>query len=182
MGRSLHKVEIKYIKGTGAFASTSGKDQKTFREEYILPYSLISFYGIINENGAEETKMTEEDISSLMDGIWNGTKNLISRAKMGQLPRLLLQIEYEEENYFIGDLNNRISLTHKLGDDKLIRNINDFKIDVSSLLTSIEKDKEKISKIYYKFDENISFVGYETSEGLLAKFEELSIQTSEFEF
>ena len=182
MGRSLHKVEIKYIKGTGAFASTSGKDQKTFREEYILPYSLISFYGIINENGAEETKMTEEDISSLMDGIWNGNKNLISRSKMGQFPRLLLQIEYEEENYFIGDLNNRISLTHKLGDDKLIRNINDFKIDVSSLLTSIEKDKEKISKIYYKFDENISFVEYGSSEKLLAKFEELSIETSEFDF
>ena len=33
MGRSLNKVEIEQIKGTGAFASGEGKDQKTFREE-----------------------------------------------------------------------------------------------------------------------------------------------------
>ena len=31
MGRSLHKVDLKHIKGTGAFASTDGKTQKTFR-------------------------------------------------------------------------------------------------------------------------------------------------------
>jgi CRISPR-associated protein Csh2 len=48
MGRSLHKVELKYMKGTGAFASGEGKKNKTFREEYVLPYSLIGFYGIVN--------------------------------------------------------------------------------------------------------------------------------------
>jgi CRISPR-associated protein Csh2 len=58
MGRSLHKVELKHIKGTGAFASKSGATQKTFREEDILPYSLISFYGIINENAAQQTQLT----------------------------------------------------------------------------------------------------------------------------
>ena len=62
MGRSLHKVDLKYIKGTGAFASQDGKTQKTFREEYILPYSLIAFYGVINENAASSTNMTEDDI------------------------------------------------------------------------------------------------------------------------
>jgi len=41
MGRSLHPVELKYIKGTGAFASGAGKSKKTFREEYVVPYSLI---------------------------------------------------------------------------------------------------------------------------------------------
>jgi len=33
MGRSLNKVSLKHIKGTGAFASGEGKAQKTFREE-----------------------------------------------------------------------------------------------------------------------------------------------------
>jgi len=45
MGRSLNKVNLKHIKGTGAFASGEGKAQKTFREEYIVPYSIIAFHG-----------------------------------------------------------------------------------------------------------------------------------------
>ena len=57
MGRSLHKVDMQYIKGTGAFASKDGKSQKTFREEYILPYSLIALYGVINENAAKSTNL-----------------------------------------------------------------------------------------------------------------------------
>jgi len=53
MGRSLNKVELVRIKGTGAFASKAGADQNTFREEYILPYSFITFYGLANENAAK---------------------------------------------------------------------------------------------------------------------------------
>lgn len=182
MGRSLHKVEINHIKGTGAFASGEGKDQKTFREEYILPYSLISFYGVINENAAKETNMSDDDIPLLMEGIWDGTKNLISRSKFGQVPRLLLQIEYSKENFFIGDLNNKISLTHELDNDKQLRSVNDFEIDVSSLVNSLEENKENISKINYKFDKEISFKGYADSKALISKFEDLDIEVSEIEF
>ena len=64
-GKSLHKVEPMFIKGTGAFASGKDKGQKTFREEYIVPYSLISFYGIINENTAKHSNLTNEDIKKL---------------------------------------------------------------------------------------------------------------------
>lgn len=177
MGRSLNKVEIQHIKGTGAFASGKGKDQKTFREEYILPYSLIAFYGVINENAAAQTNLTDNDVSLLLDGMWNGTKNLISRSKFGQSPRLLLQIEYNEKNYFIGDLNNKISLNHDLEDDKKLRNISEVEIDLSVLLKAILENKDKISKINYKFDSEVTF-----KEDLLAKFEELGIDSSEITF
>ncbi len=181
MGRSLHKVEIQHIKGTGAFASGSGKDQKTFREEYILPYSLIAFYGVINENAAKETNMSEEDISILMDGIWNGTKNLISRSKFGQVPRLLLQVEYGDENYFIGDLNNKISISHEL-EDKQLRSIKESKLNVATLLSNFEEDKDKISKIYYKFDKELSFEGFESSADFLNEIKNMDIEVSEIEF
>lgn len=181
MGRSLHKVEIQHIKGTGAFASGSGKGQKTFREEYILPYSLIAFYGVINENAAKETNMSEEDISILMDGIWNGTKNLISRSKFGQVPRLLLQVEYGDENYFIGDLNNKISISHEL-EDKQLRSIKESKLNVATLLSNFEEDKDKISKIYYKFDKELSFEGFESSEDFLNEIENMGINISEIKF
>lgn len=181
MGRSLHKVEIQHIKGTGAFASGSGKDQKTFREEYILPYSLIAFYGVINENAAKDTNMNEGDVSILMDGIWNGTKNLISRSKFGQVPRLLLQVEYSDENYFIGDLNNKISISHEL-EDKQLRSIKNSKLNVATLLSNFEEDKDKISKIYYKFDKELSFEGFESSEDFLNEIKNIGIEVSEIKF
>ena len=178
MGRSLNKVEIQHIKGTGAFASGKGKNQKTFREEYILPYSLIAFYGVVNENAAKETNLTDEDIELLLDGMWNGTKNLISRSKFGQSPRCLIQIEYNEENFFIGDLNNKVSISHDLEDDKKIRKISEFEIELSVLIDAIEENKDKISKINYKFDSNIKFKDY-SIENILSKLNEFGIETAE---
>jgi len=164
-GRSLHRVEIKYIKGTGAFASGAEKEHKTFREEYILPYSLISFYGLINENSAKDTKLTEEDIDEMLDAMWNGTKNLISRTKIGQMPRLLLRVVYKEKNFHIGDLDKKIKLIKlKIGneskekDDKELRDISDFKIDLTDLYKAIYAEKDKVEKIEIEANENATFV------------------------
>ena len=181
MGRSLNKVEIQHIKGTGAFASGKGKEQKTFREEYVLPYSLIAFYGIVNENAAKETKLKPDDVDLLLDGIWNGTKNLISRSKFGQSPRCLIQIEYNEDNFFIGDLNNKISISHDLEDDKKLRKISEITVDLSNLINSIEENKGKINKINYKFDSDIKFKDYSTEE-LINKIKSLGIEISEISF
>ena len=180
MGRSLHKVDLKYIKGTGAFASQDGKTQKTFREEYILPYSLIAFYGVINENAADSTNMTEEDINKLLDAMWNGTKNLITRSKFGQTPRLLLQIEYSENNFFIGDLNNKISIKHDFDSDKKIRKINEVTLVYDNLLSSLENNKDKINKIYYKIDDNLNTINND-NKTLIKAIESLDIETEEIE-
>ncbi|WP_297897046.1 type I-B CRISPR-associated protein Cas7/Csh2 [Methanobrevibacter sp.] len=176
LGRSLHKVEINHIKGTGAFASGKGKSQATFREEYILPYSLIGFYGIVNEKAAKSTYLTDEDVNLLIDGIWNGTKNLISRSKFGQVPRLLIQIEYNEENYFIGDLDKQVSLTHNLDNDKQIRSINDYELNIDNILTLIDENKDKINKIHVKIDSNLKF---ENIEDLKSEIENLSVDVEE---
>ncbi|MGI6564968.1 type I-B CRISPR-associated protein Cas7/Csh2 [uncultured Methanosphaera sp.] len=178
MGKSLNKVELNHIKGTGAFASTTGKTQKTFREEYLLPYSFIGFYGIINEHAAKSTNMTEEDVNLLLDGMWNGTKNLISRSKFGQLPRLLLQIEYNEENFFIGDLDNKIVLKHDLEDDKELRNINELRLDTSMLTDAIIKNKDNIEKVHYKIDDSLEFEG----EPLIDVLKENNIEVEEITF
>jgi len=156
MGRSLHRVELKHIKGTGAFASKAGATQKTFREEDILPYSLISFYGIINENAAKDTQLTEDDISLLLEAIWNGTKNLISRSKAGQMPRLLLKVNYREENYHLGDLDKLIKIKdiENLQEEK-IRDIGDIELDPRELLKVLNSNKEKIDSIDLKIDERV---------------------------
>jgi CRISPR-associated protein Csh2 len=157
MGRSLHKVEVIHIKGTGAFASELGKEQKTFRDEYILPYSLISFYGIVNENASKTTGLTDDDVELLLDGMWNGTKNLISRSKIGQVPRLLLRVVYKEQNFHIGDLDKLITLIPKKSDEQ-IRDISDLKLDVTKLLKTLSENRDKIEKIEFEINSDVQLI------------------------
>ena len=156
-GKSLHKVEPMFIKGTGAFASGKDKGQKTFREEYIVPYSLITFYGIINENTAKHSNLTNEDIKKLVDAIWNGTRNLISRSKMGQTPRLLIKVNYKENNYHIGDLDRCLFIKSDVNDEE-IRSSNDYVIDITKLIEILLKNKDNIENIEYVWDDRLKLI------------------------
>lgn len=160
MGRSLHGVELKHIRGTGAFASKKGAKQQTFREEYILPYSLIAFYGVINENAAQETGLTEEDVEEFYEAMWSGTKNLISRSKMGHNPRLLIRLSHQEPYFFIGDLDKYVAIdTDGLADEK-IRDIADVKINLQELSNIVDKHEEKVADIKIKKGDRISIEGW----------------------
>ncbi|TSA57041.1 type I-B CRISPR-associated protein Cas7/Csh2 [bacterium] len=156
IGRSLHKVQLKFIKGTTVSPSAQDKTQGTFTEMYVLPYSLIGFYGIINENAAKHTKLTNSDIDLLMDALWNGTKNLISRSKVGQMPRLLMKINYKEKNYHIGDLNALLELKSEIRDEE-IRDIEDYTLNVTQLLDKLHANNDKISDIDLMLDERLTF-------------------------
>lgn len=158
-GRSLHKVDVTYIKGTTVMPSAADRKQGTFTERYILPYSLIAFYGVVNENAAESQgiKLTNEDISFMLEGIWNGTKNLISGSKFGQVPRLLIQVVYKEGNFYLGELDKRISLKSEKIEEK-IRDISEVKVDITNLVKAFIDNKDKLEKIRIKIDERVSFI------------------------
>ncbi len=156
MGRSLHRVTVKHIKGTGAFASKDAKSKSTFREEDILPYSLILFYGIVNENAARHTGLTEDDEKLLLEGIWNGTKSLISRTKAGQVPRLLLKVNYGKENYHIGDLDRMLKLVTEMPHES-IRSTEDFKIEISDLVKKLTAEHGSIKDIEICADDTMKF-------------------------
>ncbi|MDI3548463.1 MAG: CRISPR-associated protein Csh2 [Halanaerobiales bacterium] len=160
---------MKHIKGTGAFAAQKGSKNKTFREEYILPYSLIGFYGIINENAAKYTGLTEEDVKLLIEGMWEGTKNLISRSKFGQVPRLLIKVNYSERNFYIGELKEYIKLKSDLMDEK-IRDISDFTLDISALLDILRDNDDKIESIDYIIDDRVEL----TANGEMVNLNEIN--------
>lgn len=158
MGRSLNKVCVNHIKGTGAFAANEGKGNKTFREEYVVPYSLITFHGIVNENAAKETKLTGEDVELMYEAIWNGTKNLITRSKMGHMPRFLLRVVYkEDQNFFIGDLHKKVKMVSDLCDEK-IRGLNDLVLDITGLISAFKAYGGKIEKVVYTIDESLKLL------------------------
>jgi CRISPR-associated protein Csh2 len=155
-GRSLNTVgDAVLIKGTTVMPSGEKKEQGTFTETWVLPYSIIGFYGIINENAAKDTRLTEEDVKLLLEGMWYGTKNLISRSKVGQMPRLLLRVIYKEKNYHIGDLDKKIKLESFIEEEK-IRDVKDFKLNVDELLNVLVENKDKIDKIEYLWDTSLA--------------------------
>lgn len=156
IGRSLHKVQLKFIKGTTVSPSAQDKTQGTFTEMYVLPYSLIGFYGVINENAAKHTKLTNSDIDLLIDALWNGTKNLISRSKVGQMPRLLMKINYKEKNYHIGDLDKLLKLKSEIRAEE-IRDVEDYALDATQLLDALHVNSDKIKDIDLMLDKRVTF-------------------------
>lgn len=155
MGKSLNKTEVIEEQGTGAFASGDKKGQATFRTEYKLPYAIIGFNGIINEKAAAYSLMQEEDKILLLEGIWQGTKQLISRSKFGQTPLLLLSIEYKTP-YYIGNLRQRLKL--ECQNELKIRSTEDYQLDVTALIHALEKHKDKIASITLQMDDRLKVI------------------------
>jgi len=164
-GRSMHKVDTNFYKGSITMPVESAKDyelgkkQAEFSEEYRLPYSLISFYGVVNENQGKKVGVTERDVEYLMDGLWNGTKNLITRSKFGQMPRFLLRVIHKEKNFHIGDLDRKIMLVTKKKEknEKEIRCIDELILNISRLITSLKANKEKIDRVEIVIDDDVCF-------------------------
>jgi len=156
MGCSLHKTEVITEQGTGAFASGDKKSQSTFRTEYKVPYALIGFNGVINEKAANYSLMSEDDKKLLEEGIWEGTKNLISRSKFGQSPVLLMIINYKD-SFYIGNLRQRLKLISDKN-DLAIRGLADFKLDVTDVFAELSANKEKIESVEIKLDSRLKLV------------------------
>ncbi len=98
--------------------------------------------------------MTDADVKLLLEGMWLGTKNLISRSKFGQMPRFLVKVNYRYSNFFIGDLDKKIKL--KNFDNELkIRSIKDFKLDISKLNGALKENNDKIESIEYFMDSGL---------------------------
>lgn len=156
-GRSLHRVDLTYIKGTTVMPSKEGNKQGTFTEKYILPYSLIAFYGVVNENAVTEQKipLVAEDIDLMMEAMWNGTKNLLSGSKTGQMPRLLLQVEHKAGYSHFGELDKRIKfVTDK--DEAALRDISEGWLEVDALRELLLVNKGEISKIKITVDNRVN--------------------------
>ncbi|MGB9901338.1 MAG: type I-B CRISPR-associated protein Cas7/Csh2 [Pseudothermotoga sp.] len=175
-GSSLHAVKVVFQQGTAAFTSKSEAQQRSFREEFLLPYALICFYGIANENAAKITKATEEDMQKLLKAIWNGTKNLITRSKMEHIPRLLLRIVYKEGmNYHIGELDSYLKLQTNV-EEKSIRDISQIGIEVGELLGKLSENRTKIDHVEFKQDSRLNLIKNNASVNLGNELTQMGIQ------
>lgn len=167
-GRSLHRVKPELIQGTAAFARKDESDQRSFRNEYIVPFALIGVYGIANQYAAKTTGATDADIEDLKTALWDGTINLITRSKVGHVPRLLLEIVYNEEfQGAIGSLDEKVCLRKtdsgssdfSREEEFTIRSVRDCKLDISLLIKRIQGLKDNIACVNIRKDADTEIIG-----------------------
>ncbi len=149
-GHSLHRVKMELIKGTSIMPSAADKRQGTFTEVYVVPYSLITFYGIANEKAASATALTEEDLDAMFKALWVGHKagtDVITRSKFGHEPRLLVDIVYKPGTLtHMGELDKLVAFRSEKNDEA-IRDITEGVVDLSGLAEKVAAYKDKIEKV-----------------------------------
>ncbi|MEM3845835.1 MAG: type I-B CRISPR-associated protein Cas7/Csh2 [Candidatus Parvarchaeota archaeon] len=156
-GESLHKVDVAFIKGTTEMPSVEGKTMGTFTEEYKVPYAFIGTYGVVNDKNATETGLSEGDIDLFFNALWFGhmsASTIETTSKLGHSPKLLIDIVFRENTlYSLGDLISFIKLIPDEGlEEKAIRNVSEFTIDLSGIKKKLEIVKKNIQEVRYQID------------------------------
>lgn len=152
-GKSLHPVteNEEYNSLTSVIATGEGKEQGGFDlDDHRIQYAFIAFHGLVDEHGAEDTLLTDHDVRRLDTLCWRALKNqTISRSKVGQEPRLYLRVEYEEESFHIGGLDQDLALEEsESAPAEELRNVRDICIDVSMLVDRLDRASDHIDTIH----------------------------------
>ncbi len=153
--KSLHQVDVVTDKGITTFASGDNKSQGTFREDHYVNYALMQSYSRVNANAAEKNRLKQETLDAGLKAMWNGIKNLNTRSKFGHDSKLLIVVEYNTENRFIGNkLNNSITLSLKNGviTEKAIRSGSDYDLNMDALQNLLLSNKSIIHKIKFHYE------------------------------
>jgi len=170
--RSLHAATFEFIQGTSAFA-TEGKEgvekqQRSFRNEYKVPFALMAVYAIANQFASEDTYATDNDLDLFFNALWLGTDNLITRSKNEHKSRFLMEITYKPGfKGKIGALDEKIELLKKdkskptIDEQKALRNLSEVIINATSLAEAIAKKNDDIEKIKLMQDEELEILGLE---------------------
>ncbi|MDY6865368.1 MAG: type I-B CRISPR-associated protein Cas7/Csh2 [Halobacteriota archaeon] len=156
-GYSLNKVTGPMDSSTitSTFAGAS-EDHSTMGKDYRLDYSLIAFHGIISAKRAEYTLLTDEDIDLFDDAMIHAIPlEATTRSKTGQYPLLYIRIEYNNSEFFIGDLRRHVKIINKDGKEMLfdettkLRSPTDYSLDLTKLGEKVGEYKGKISSVHF---------------------------------
>ncbi|MCL4442199.1 MAG: type I-B CRISPR-associated protein Cas7/Csh2 [Firmicutes bacterium] len=175
-GRSLHRAKAELIQGTAAFATKEGAEQRSFRNEYIIPFVLIAVYGIANQYASKDTGATEQDVDEVKKALWKGTTNLITRSKVGHAPRVLIEIMYQSGfDGAVGSLDEKVKLLSKDGTELTedqeysLRSPKEFILDIYSLVERMSNIKNSVEKVSLITDTETKIKGLDELVEVLGK-------------
>ena len=173
-GRSLHRAAVETIQGTAAFATKEGSEQRSFRSEYIVPFVLISDYAIANQHASLTTGATDEDIDALFSALWKGTANLITRSKVGHMPRFLLEVRYVKGfDGIIGAMDEKVRLLgadgHSLSADEqlALRSCDEVLLDITALSSALSRVSQDVERVRILHEMDLKVKGIEELKTLV---------------
>lgn len=167
-GFSLNKVNGP-MDSSGITATFSGaKDEySTMGKDFRVAYSIIAFHGIISAKRAEHTHLTEADIKLFDEAMIKAIPLVATtRSKKGQEPLLYIRIEYNNPEFFLGDLRRYIKISDKEGKEMSLDETSklsspkEYKLDLSELKDKLDKFKENVSKIHFWKHDDMSINGW----------------------
>lgn len=172
-GRSLHQAKPELVQGTGAFATSDDSEQRTFRNEYIVPFVVLGVYGIANQNAAESTSATDEDVDLLPSALWDGTINLITRSKIGHQPRLLLEIVYNPGfQGLINALDEKVYLekdgdTLDIDQQLSLRELEGVSLNMTRIVDGVSSLSEDIQAVNIRCEDGLTITGLDELKSVL---------------
>lgn len=152
-GEVMHAAEEIMVAGTSVFASSEERTQGTFTSYAALRYALIGFNGVANEHSARISRLTDDDYTAFLAALWKGVRGAgNTRTKVGQAPRLLINIVYRPGSEFqFGDLLNSVRL-QGAGEPQTWAGPQDYHLDLSRLQQRVAQFKDNIDAIQYCVD------------------------------
>lgn len=156
---SLHPVETRYVQGTvvmpakdvvvTAGGESEGATQGTIWTSYTLPFAVFAMPAIVNANIARDTGMSQGDVDILLESLWKGTLHRQARGRGIQQPLFLLSVEYRDDFFRIGYLEELISL--EPGRDAWLgtkppSSLADVTLNVSKLAETLDAHQDKIAR------------------------------------
>jgi CRISPR-associated protein Csh2 len=147
--RSLHRVEeSEHTRQIAPIvAGKEGKEAGTFGLDYRIKYGLFSAHGIVNENAADDTRLSGRDVRRLDSLLWRALKNqTLTVSKFGQQPRLYARVEYARDDFHFGDIHQTLTLDSDKDED-LIRTVDDVVVDATKFIDRIRTHSDAIERV-----------------------------------
>lgn len=154
-GRSLNAVRENqgYNSLTSVIATQADKATGGYQlDDHRIVYGLIGMAGIINENNAQHTNLSEADTKRLDSLCWRAVKNQAnSRSKRGQHPRIYLRVEYES-GFQCGNLDRTLEMGAGSKPDEQLVDVTDATVEISKLVHRLGENADRIKTIHVAHD------------------------------
>ena len=145
---SLNEIELRMHQNTSVFSSSETKKQGAIGTTTLVPYSINQIHGWINPYSAEETNLTNEDVSIMFRSLWDSINNVNTRSKSNQNSLLLIEIVYKQPNKKIYGLDRLIKIDTRDKNGDQLRSIDDFDFDFSKLFEVANNDFVEVINYY----------------------------------
>jgi CRISPR-associated protein Csh2 len=173
---SLNSQNLRPHQNTSRFVSRESNKQGAIATKSLVPYSLNQIHGWVNPLSAKETKLTKNDVETMLSAMWHSVNNAHTRTKCNQDSLLLLEIVYNDENRKLYGLDRLLRITPKEGmREEQMRSLDDCSLDLSKLIEKIASSEFVESVNYYS--ENDALLNQIDKKESSSKFKKIVLKT-----